>query len=648
MKEKKKTRVGKLFKRQVLVTVLCVAVVVAVTLVASYAIFSKVKFGTEYNVVYTGNLSFSYVDLSEEGNVLGLVSTYPISDSEATKLTPFRFSVENTGTLVAKYTVKIVEDTATINADGCSDNLLDLSYLRYTFDKGEVKDLKSSVSPSNEKEFIVYEGTLQPFESNIHEIFLWISENSPNSVLGTHYHGKVIVEIEQAEGSNPYERPEDNRMKVADIFNQENLGDTCGTYDDGVDTFFVGQCANNYLWYSGKLWRIVLKNNETGAVKMVTDNAITTIPYHSDNQTSFENSYADQWLNQEFLPTLHDYQNYLVENSTWDATVDSSDTPIRPNGTTIVKRTVGLLNAYEYFTTYNHSEGKATMETGYLNNATRFWLITPYSSSDVRVVWHDGTFTTNSRESFGSGAGIKPSVYLQSDISIVSGDGSTTSPFRLIHDEKTVENGITLLSTRYIGEYVRFNNSLYRIVGVENGLTKITAVSKPENLIETQFHHERVILTFADANIKNDLESYYQNLDEQFKRLVEVNTSWYLGSVESNASYKNSICASVDANISTLHCEKTNLMTSATIGLPRVGEMFSSQIAKEKKENFWTLTPSFSYYIRHINAGGGLNDNSAVSTYGARPSMYLKSNVVIARNNTGDGTYEHPYEIELG
>jgi len=28
--------------------------------------------------------------------------------------------------------------------------------------------------------------------------------------------------------------------------------------------------------------------------------------------------------------------------------------------------------------------------------------------------------------------------------------------------------------------------------------------------------------------------------------------------------------------------------------------------------------------------------------------MYLKSNIRIASSNTGDGTYEKPYDIELG
>ena len=74
-----------------------------------------------------------------------------------------------------------------------------------------------------------------------------------------------------------------------------------------------------------------------------------------------------QVLTQEFLPTLHDYEDYLVVDSIWDATENSSSTPSRPSYTTSVTRTVGLLNSYEYYTTYSNSDNLATYSTGYLN-----------------------------------------------------------------------------------------------------------------------------------------------------------------------------------------------------------------------------------------------------------------------------------------
>ena len=206
-KNKQKNNKSQLFRHQLLITTIAVVAVVAVTLTGSYAIFSQLKYGNEYNKMQVGSLSFSYVDLSEEGNVLQLASTYPLSDTDGADATPYRFSVENTGTLIANYKVKIIKDTDAITADGCSSNTLDLNYARYQFDNGEAADLSSIKSATNSNEFIVYEGTLQAFESNIHEIRVWLNETSPNSVLGQHFHGKVVVEIEQNNTTDPYERP---------------------------------------------------------------------------------------------------------------------------------------------------------------------------------------------------------------------------------------------------------------------------------------------------------------------------------------------------------------------------------------------------------------------------------------------------------
>ena len=640
---------SKLFRRQMLMITLSVIVVVAISLAGSYAIFSKTSYGNEYNLVYVGDLNFSYVDLSDDGNILSLASSYPISDSDALDASPYRFSVENTGTIIANYTIKIVKDEAAIIEDGCRDNLLDLSYVRYKFDNDTEADLLTIASSTNNNEYIVYEGTLQAYESNIHEIRVWLNEASPNSVLGKHFHGKVVVEVEQNNATDPYERPINPAVSNI-LFASENLGANCTTYNDGVDTFLVGQCSNNYIWYSGKLWRVVLKNNETGAVKMVTDNAITVISYSAEGNTAFENSYMDQWLNQEFLPTLHDYSDYLVTNSIWDATLDDNEELERPGGTTTVERTVGLLNAYEYYTTsaasgYLHNKASDT-------NGEYWWLITPYNAYRVWNVYYDGTLS-NSNSVVGNG--VRPSVNLKSGVQIDSGSGSQSNPYILKGDKQETVVGTTLLSTRYSGEYVTFNNGLYRIVAVENGLTKITAVNKPSSLARNKFHSASGVTSFADATIKTDLETYYQGLkttNETAFNMIEPNTTWYLGGVGSgdsfgNYHYKASICASVDASVSMNACTEKATSTTASIALPRVGEMFTSQITRGTKASFWTLTPYSASEVRYVPKDGTLNISvPSNGYYGARPSMYLKSGVVIASNNTGNGTYEYPYQIQ--
>ena len=69
----------------------------------------------------------------------------------------------------------------------------------------------------------------------------------------------------------------------------ENL--TSGsTLDDGIDTFITGEDPNNYIWYSGKLWRAVSVNNEAKTTKLVTQWNISGITYNPSNQTNFEES----------------------------------------------------------------------------------------------------------------------------------------------------------------------------------------------------------------------------------------------------------------------------------------------------------------------------------------------------------------------
>ena len=151
------------------------------------------------------------------------------------------------------------------------------------------------------------------------------------------------------------------------VINNLTSGDT---YDDGVDTFITGEDPNNYIWYSGKLWRAVSVNNEAKTTKLVTQWNISAINYNPGNQTNFEGSYMEDWLNDTtvdgFLGNLREPEKFIVMDAKWDATMDNRNLGSieRPNGTTTVTAAVGLLNMYEYQSSYNET----TYSNGYLNN----------------------------------------------------------------------------------------------------------------------------------------------------------------------------------------------------------------------------------------------------------------------------------------
>ena len=205
--------------------------------------------------------------------------------------------------------------------------------------------------------------------------------------------------------------------------------------EDGI-TYISGKknCINfNYVWYSGKLWRITAINPD-GTMKMITDDLITTISYGSDvnfydiskkDDASYTGSYIYQWLNEDFLDTLYNYQNIIVEDSTWNITNSnaSSTSAISTklpettliNNSTIGKNTpVGLLNSYEYYLSYKNT----SYGSGYLNVGYYWWLLNPYSSSNVWFVYNNGSANYSNPSNT---RGVRPSINLKSNIQLSGG-----------------------------------------------------------------------------------------------------------------------------------------------------------------------------------------------------------------------------------
>ena len=430
---------------------------------------------------------------------------------------------------------------------------------------------------------------------------------------------------------------------VSETLLTSNLGNG-STYDDGVDTFITGTDPNNYIWYSGKLWRAVSVNNEAKTTKLVTQWNISTITY-SSGSTAFAGSYMEDWLNDTtvdgFLGNLRDYENFIVTDAKWNATMAKSSS--KPPETTIVEDAVGLLNYYEYVTSYRG----ASSSTGYLNNGLYWWTLTPYSSSDVRYVINRGNIAYISPSD--SSNGVRPSINLKSSVRIVDGDGTIDNPYRLNGDNDTNLSG-AVLSSRYSGEYIKFGNdenNLYRIVSHENGTgTKIVSAEPLKSSGEFITMNFGSTATFSSTNtigtfLKGDYLTSY--VDSTYIDMIEDSTTWYLGTVGSGSSYSYKNAKYTDASGTAI----TSNVAEAKVGLLRFGELMSGQFDRYgNNTHYWTLTPYSSSDVRFV---GSISENGSDSpssgSYGVRPSMNLKSNVQIVN---GDGTLNSPFEIQLG
>ena len=615
----KEVSLTKMAKRQLFVTLFSILGVTIISLGSAYAVFTSVSKSADYNVIKVGTLNIDFG--ADSSNTIDLSGEYPTSDEEGLKLTPYVFTITNTGSLAADYEVFIQDDQDMINQDNCSGNQLNKDYIRYKLDTGSPANL-STLAGSNYK---IARGSLAPEASVTYTLYVWIREGVGNDVLNKHYHGKIVVNGVNTQGD-----------PVSDIV-LDNLGDNGSTYDDGTDTFITGTDPNNYIWYSGKLWRAVSVNNEAKTTKLVTQWNISATTY-SSGSTDFEGSYMEDWLNDTsvdgFLGNLRDYENFIVTDAKWNATMTTSSS--KPPETTIVEDAVGLLNYYEYVTSYRG----ASSSTGYLNNGLYWWTLTPYSASYVWGVNNDGSANDNSPS---IANGVRPSINLKSSVKIVDGDGTVSNPYRLSGDNDTNLSG-TLLSSRYSGEYIRFGNeenNLYRIVSHENGSgTKIVSAEPLKSsgtFITSAFGSNT---TFSSTNtigafLNGDYLTNY--VDSTYSDMIEDSTTWYLGTVGSGTSYK--LAKYADANMSSTNSSTTD----AKAGLLRFGELMSGQFDRYGNNTYyWTLTPYSTSYVWFVYSDGNAYRNSPSSANGVRPSLNLKSNVQIT---SGTGTKTDPFTL---
>ena len=623
-------------KKKITVIVISILIVLILLIAIAYAYFSTQLSGTD-QIVKVGELEL-VLDETSEG--INLDSAVGISDSKGMALNGSTFELRNNGNNAVDYTIYLDDNTI-----GDTDTRIDDKYLKYNLNKngadsGATLLTRIGTNPNR----VLDSGTIEGKTTNKYKLNLWITDEVDGNYSGQVFSGKLRVEVSQ-----------EKDKRVATVITS-NLGDNGSTYDDGEDTFITGTEPNNYVWYSGKLWRVVSVNNEAKTTKLVTQWNISTINYSNGNST-FEGSYIEEWLNDTtadgFLGNLRNPEKFIVMDTKWNATQD--DTALgsitRPKETVSTTSAVGLLNLYEYQSSYTGT----TYSNGYLNNGLFWWTLTPYNSSYIRSIDYDGK-TSNILPGDYS-YGIRPSVNLNPDIKIVSGNGTEETPYRLMGDNDDNLKG-TRLNTRYSGEYIRFGtgeNNLYRIVSHETQeLTKITSdeLLKNDGAFlgtifgnDTAFSRTNTIGSFLNEEYL--ISSNY--LTSEQANMIENSSVWYLGTVNNGTSYK--LAKYIDEKGITI----TSNVVDAKVGLLRYGELMAGQFNRyaikggtesaNLTTDYWLITPYDSLYVRDIyNAGGSSGLGFSNERSSIKPVLNLKSNVIIT---SGDGTKENPFEIAL-
>ena len=649
-------------RRNILIIIGILAFIVIIGGISySYFVYNKDIGNVTLN---TGEISISLSGVNGNKTLTGVI---PLSDNDGkTNSDYFDFTVNATvDTEKIYYEVYILPD---------SENTLDTSYLKtYVTDQNdvEIKGVRLydslMVSEKEDDGKVLYKGLIE-LDSNYatrnetkdFRLRLWLDENyneptSKTFEFDIYLYAKNVPEDFEIDGTSMVRKA--IAAKEADTSVQcSNI-----TYEEDGIIYLSGSntCVDmNYVWYSGKLWRITAIYPD-GAMKMVTENNITTIAFNASGDVNFytnanTTSYMYQWLNEDFYDTLYHPSDFIDTNKQWNATQNSTINA-KPSETTMVSSNIGLLNSYEYYNSYrcigstSNCSGTSVLES-YLNNGF-FWIIlNPYDASNIWEVFYSGNAASYSPT---FSAGVRPTIYVKSGIEF-TGDGSIISPYRIVGDKAT---GVTndLINTRLSGEYVKLQNGdneqVFRIIGVEDNKTKIIAMDYADNNATKPFASTSGNLnsiwgsgtTAQEGKWYNYLtNTYYPNLLYVYGQLFDVST-YYMGQIGDNQSYKFGICSSDSESTKT--CTKTSQQGDFNIGLSRYGEMFATPLNNGSSSgNIWLINRKNTSNIWMIWNDGSSAAGHVSYSYAARPTVHLKSTVIIL---SGSGTESDPYVVGL-
>ena len=606
------------------IMILMISLSLVLLLGSSYAMLRSTAVGTTPYVINVGSLQVSFEGSTDK---LNLENMYPMSDQEGSNQSKeLGFVVKNTGNIEARYNVYLEE----ISTDPEFKN-----YIRFISNKNS--EGYNEPKTMGYDKYIDLEARLGVSESASYKVKVWLDKEAENDYMDKTFTAKVVIEGNQIDTSNTLYTKINNEIT-------KHPGTTIE--EDGV-TYLSGSNTDvnyNYVWYSGKLWRITSINSD-GTIKMITDNLMTTIAWGND--TNYENSWIREWLNEDFLDTLYNSNNLIVNDYSWSNTL-TTDYTLKDSNPNYVKDAVGTLTIYEYYKAYQNT----TYQNGFLFLPFIWYTMTPSDSQNIYIITSGGAIMA--KDSTGRypndlAFGIRPCVNLKSDTLIIAGDGSKSNPFRLKGDLENKNLASVKLNYRKIGEYVKFDNKVYRIVSLENNMTKLIMNDylrdSDKNVLlkdiaDTEYYYGNDQNPNYWASYLNN--TWYNSINEVYKKML-VKGTYYLGFYPKINSYKNTICKQPETKESIKECEKVDTIWKGYVGLSRAGEIFCTQIIPATN-SIYIISPYSSTWIKQLYVHQHLGDAQISDTIenAVRPTITLDKNVIIT---SGEGTYDSPFEI---
>jgi len=385
------------------------------------------------------------------------------------------------------------------------------------------------------------------------------------------------------------------------------IGD--GLYEEANGYVYKGKEVNNYLEYSGYLFRII-SVDENNNVKLITDDSLTNLAWGIDG--NYDQSYIKSWLTGEeehtgiFYKSLNNPANYLIDTTFCTETVNEESKEC--DNTTTDK--VGLLSLLEY--------NKAGGSKSYLQTDNYWWLSNP-SEDGIWYIYSNGKISDNSNmgKNYYS-YGVRPVITIKGSLNVVSGDGSINNPYKI---ENETDN---ILKNKNVGKYVKYSNLTWRIIEKTDSYIRLTL----DGVIQED--NEDKLMSFSVySNVyaaTNDIGKYlnttfYETLDNTYMKDGVIYTNRYDSTVDFDYTgiYESSI--------------------TAKVGMMQVGDLFMNDYT-----NYYLVSRTSTYVgtVYKVVENNSLYADLPTEQAYIRPTIFLDLESPI---KSGDGSQSNPYFI---
>ena len=316
-----------IFQHQTKLAAYIIACMTILVLGLSYALFLRVDSNSANQVVTAGDLSFTYKDGSTISSSGHESCFLPMSDDEAglyNSNCSYQFSAQNSGTLSAHYTFKLIDNGSSIAS----------SKLKYVLKKqnesGVLEVLKSGLV-SELSDGLLTEEDISPKAIVVYSIQVYIFDDSTidtdiSKAVNYTIDGSGLV---KEDGVNP-EKPTYSYCELnpdamtCQITALAKTDTTNLAVDDYGNTRYIGKNPNNYVSIDGDIWRIigVMKDvddgtgNKSDRVKLIRSESMGSYSWDTSESSINRGWGVNEWSQADLMKLLNPgYESETVGGS---------------------------------------------------------------------------------------------------------------------------------------------------------------------------------------------------------------------------------------------------------------------------------------------------------------------------------------------